>query len=78
MILSYLVLSWAYINIQPFLAESKNNDIAIFYNIYSPIFSPWADHAMDIVKEQLEYMKNSIISNAPLYYVIIGKDIDKL
>ena len=78
MFLNYLVISWAYVNILPLLVESKNEDITIFYNMYIPDHPRWTDHAIDIVKEQLEHRNNSIIPNAPLYYINIGKNIGEL
>ena len=71
----YSLLSWACINTLPLLVQSKRDKISIFYNIYIPNNS---DHALDIVKEQLEEREKSIVSNAPLYYVTIGKDIGEL
>ena len=56
----------------PLLVQSASDDIAIFYNVYIPEKS---DHAVNIIKEQLDQRNNSIVSNAPLYYVTIGKDI---
>ena len=78
MFLNYLVISWAYVNILPLLVESKNENITIFYNMYIPDHPRWTDHAIDIVKEQLEHRNNSIIPNAPLYYINIGKNIGEL
>ena len=57
------------------LVQATSDDIAIFYNVYIPPQRS-ADHAAkNIVKEQLKQRDNSIVSNVPLYYVTIGRDI---
>ena len=75
----FLFLIWTCIDTLLSVAESNSDDIVIFYNIYIPNNNkPNPDHAIDIVKEQLEYKEKSIIANAPLHYVTIGKDIGEL
>ena len=69
-----ILLSYVYVHVLFLSAESSNNDIVVFYNVY--VNDP--DRVMKIVKEQLEHREKSIAQNAPLYYVTIGKDVGEL
>jgi len=69
-----LLLSWT--SILTLLSGSKSDNIAIFYNVYIP--NRGVQNAINIVNEQLEYRNKSIVSNAPLYYITIQKDIGEL
>ena len=70
-----VLLSCVFITFLVVSIESKRDDITIFYNVYIPEDH---DHALNIVREQLQYRENSIYPLAPLYYMTIGKDIGKL